>query len=78
MTPSSASDTFQRGVQNLQAWLDYLDSEEAKLQAQLFKMQGGTAIPEIDADLPDYFEDEASIPASGQADAAAVDDDDWM
>ena len=28
MTTGSASDTFQRGVQNLQAWLDYLDKEE--------------------------------------------------
>ena len=59
---SSATETFQQGVQNLQAWLDFLDEEEGKLQAQLSKMQGGTALPEIDADAPhlpeEFFDDD--------------------
>ena len=58
---SSATETFQQGVQNLQAWLDFLDEEEGKLQAQLSKMQGGATLPEIDADAPhlpeEFFED---------------------
>jgi hypothetical protein len=67
MTASSATETFQQGVQNLQAWLDFLDGEEAKLQAQLSKMQGGNALPEIEADTPhldeESFED---LPADAE------------
>ena len=54
---SSATETFQQGVQNLQAWLDFLDEEEGKLQAQLSKMQGGATLPEIDADAPHLSEE---------------------
>jgi hypothetical protein len=57
MTASSATETFQQGVQNLQAWLDFLDEEEGKFQAQLSKMQGGTALPEIEADAPHLDEE---------------------
>ena len=73
---SSATETFQRGVQSLQAWLDFLDSEESKLQAQLAKMQGnGKAIPEIDADLPPLAEVDESDVAE---DTDATDDDSWL
>jgi len=73
---SSATETFQRGVQSLQTWLDFLDSEESKLQAQLAKMQGnGKAIPEIDADLPPLAEVDESDVAE---DTDATDDDSWL
>ena len=73
---SSATETFQRGVQSLQAWLDFLDSEESKLQAQLAKMQGnGKAIPEIDADFPPLAEVDESDVAE---DTDATDDDSWL
>ena len=78
MTTSSASETFQRGVQNLQAWLDYLGSEEAKLQGQLAKMQGGNSIPEIDADLPGHFEDDNLNPNPDPAPEKAEDEDAWL
>jgi hypothetical protein len=78
MTPSSASETFQRGVQNLQAWLDFLAEEEAKLQAQLAKMQGGTAIPEIDADLPSHFANEIPEANPNPTPEKAEDADDWL
>lgn len=78
MTIGSASETFQRGVQNLQEWLDFLAEEESKLQAQLAKMQGGTTIPEIDADLPSYFEDEVPASSPDPAPEIAEDADDWL
>ena len=51
---TTATQTYQQGVQNLQGWLDFLAAEEEKLQAQLTKMQGGEAsLPEIEADAPE-------------------------
>ena len=73
---STATQTYQQGIQSLQAWLDYLNSEEAKLQAQLAKMQGGDkSLPEIDADLPDLeVLDTSAAPSASEA----VDDDSWL
>lgn len=48
---STATQTFQESVQALQAWLDYLDAEDAKLQGQLARIQGST-LPDIEADIP--------------------------
>jgi len=74
---STATQTYQQGIQSLQAWLDYLDSEEAKLQTQLAKMQGGDkSLPEIDADLP-LMEEVAQ--ENKKADTSLPDDaDDWL
>jgi hypothetical protein len=50
---STATQTYQQGIQNLQAWLDFLAEQEDRLQTQLVKMQGGgQALPDVDADLP--------------------------
>ncbi len=49
---STATQTYQESVQNLQSWLDFLAEEEERLTAQLAKMQGGSSIPEIEADAP--------------------------
>ena len=74
MTTSSATETFQQGVQNLQAWLDYLGEEEGKLQAQLSKMQGGgTALPEIEADTPHLDEESLDGPPDLGGDEEEVD-----
>ena len=75
MSNGSATQTYQQGVQNLQGWLDFLDGEEAKLEAQLLKMQGGNAapLPQIDADLPEIFDDETpGLPELGQDDAKDI------
>lgn len=63
---STATQTYQQGIQNLQAWLDFLAEQEDRLQTQLVKMQnGGQALPDVDADLPplndlsvDVYDDE--------------------
>ncbi|MBT7071587.1 MAG: hypothetical protein HN975_11940 [Anaerolineae bacterium] len=58
---TTATQTYEQGIQNLQAWLDFLAIEEEKLGVQLSKMQGGSGVslPEIDADTPplaaEYF-----------------------
>lgn len=50
---STATQTYQQGIQNLQAWLDFLAEQEDRLQTQLVKMQsGGQPLPDVDADLP--------------------------
>ena len=50
---STETQTYQQGIQNLQAWLDFLAEQEDRLQTQLVKMQsGGQALPDVDADLP--------------------------
>ncbi len=74
---STATQTYQQGIQSLQAWLDYLDSEEVKLQTQLAKMQGGDkSLPEIDADLPPMGK---AAPENDKADTSLPDDeDDWL
>jgi hypothetical protein len=74
MSNGSATQTYQQGVQNLQGWLDFLDGEEAKLEAQLLKMQGGNAapLPQIDADLPEIFDDERALPELSQDSAEDI------
>ena len=61
---TTATQTYEQGIQNLQAWLDFLAIEEEKLGIQLAKMQGGSgaSLPEIDADVPPlgaaYFDED--------------------
>ena len=56
---NTVTQTYQNGVLNLQAWLDFLSVEEEKLETQLAKMQGGSAVlPGIDVDTPDMAKDE--------------------
>ena len=50
---STATETYQQSVQNLQAWIDFLSGEDERVQNQLSKMQGGgQSLPEVDADIP--------------------------
>ena len=66
---TTATQTYQQGVQNLQAWLDFLAAEEEKLESQLAKMQGGGAhLPEIEADVPSLAE-EQDLPEVPEKDA---------
>jgi len=71
---STATQTYQQGIQSLQAWIDFLDSEDAKLQMQLAKMQGDKSLPEIDADLPNAEVLNTSVAPS----ASEAVDDDWL
>ena len=60
---STATETYQQSVQNLQAWIDFLSSENERVQNQLSKMQGGgQSLPEVDADLPFIAEDDPGAP----------------
>ena len=60
---STATETYQQSVQNLQAWIDFLSSENERVQNQLSKMQGGgQSLPEVDADLPFIAEDDPNAP----------------
>lgn len=50
---SKTDETYQQGIMNLQGWLDFLDTEKARLDAQLSRMQNGSqSLPEVDADFP--------------------------
>lgn len=61
---STATETYQQSVQNLQAWIDHLTSERERVQNQLNKMQGGgSALPLIDADIPYVGEEDSPLPA---------------
>ena len=68
---STATQTYQESVQNLQSWLDFLAEEEERLTAQLTKMQGGSgaALPEIEADAPfvaeELYEEDSPGPDGG-------------
>ena len=60
---STATETYQQSVQNLQAWIDFLSGENERVQNQLSKMQGGgQSLPEVDADLPFIAEDDPNTP----------------
>ena len=60
---STATETYQQSVQNLQAWIDFLSGENERVQNQLSKMQGGgQSLPEVDADLPFIAEDDPNAP----------------
>ena len=68
---STTNETYQQGIMNLQGWLDFLDTEKARLDTQLVRMQSGSqSLPEVDADLP-YMD--AELRAS--ADSANEDDE---
>ena len=50
---SKTDETYQQGIMNLQGWLDFLDTEKARLNTQLSRMQNGSqSLPEVDADFP--------------------------
>lgn len=71
---NAVTQTYQEGVQNLQAWLDFLSVEEERLEAQLAKMQGGSAVlPRIDVDAPDMAKDDFSEPLPSEGDLENVD-----
>jgi len=75
---ATATQTYQQGVQNLQGWLDFLDDEESRLQAQLTKMQGnGSSLPEIDADTPELLEDDSFSSLSDNEDVDKAKPEKW-
>ena len=65
---SHSNKTYEQGIMNLQAWLDFLATEKDRLDTQLVKMQGGgQSLPEVDADLPSFWDDD-DVDSSAAAD----------
>ena len=69
---SKTDETYQQGIMNLQGWLDFLSVEKTRLETQLSRMQNGSqSLPDVDADLPSFWDDDDE---SGADSPAAADD----